>query len=96
MKPPMAPDQSVVRSLRESVSVKQAVLENPELIDSIGKVGMELTRALQNGRKAFFLSNDGGQRTGNTWLADLGGSLKGNGMLHRLLLSDVECFQINR
>ena len=76
MKPSMAPDQSVGRSLRESVSVKEAVLENPELIDSIGEVGMELTRALQNGRKAFFFSNDGGQWTGNSWLADLGGKFE--------------------
>jgi D-sedoheptulose 7-phosphate isomerase len=66
-------DQRIVSSLRESLSVKQAILENRELIETIASVGEVLAGALRRGRKVIFFGNGGSAADAQHLAAELVG-----------------------
>jgi len=66
-------DQRIISSLRESLSVKQAILENRELIETVASVGEVLAGALRRGRKVIFFGNGGSAADAQHLAAELVG-----------------------
>lgn len=73
MKLSVAADQRIVSSLQESLSLKQAILENRELLETIAAVAAALTGALRRGRKIFFFGNGGSAADAQHLAAELVG-----------------------
>jgi D-sedoheptulose 7-phosphate isomerase len=73
MKPSMTVDQRVVNSIQESLSVKQAILQSRELIETVAAVGAALAGALRGGRKIFFFGNGGSAADAQHLAAELVG-----------------------
>jgi D-sedoheptulose 7-phosphate isomerase len=49
----------VTRNIQESLALKQAILADQALLDTVAKVGQELAGTLQRGGKIFFFGNGG-------------------------------------
>jgi D-sedoheptulose 7-phosphate isomerase len=59
--------------IRESLSVKQAILSNSGLIQTIAMLGEEMSRALHAGRKVIFFGNGGSAADAQHMAAELVG-----------------------
>lgn len=59
--------------IRESLSVKQAILNDTGLIETIAKLGEEMSRALHAGRKILFFGNGGSAADAQHMAAELVG-----------------------
>jgi D-sedoheptulose 7-phosphate isomerase len=66
-------DQRIVSSLQESLSVKQAILESRDLIETVASVGEVLAGALRRGRKVIFFGNGGSAADAQHLAAELVG-----------------------
>jgi D-sedoheptulose 7-phosphate isomerase len=66
-------DQKIVSILKESLSLKQRILQDVELLDVIASVASELTGALRNGQKVFFFGNGGSAADAQHLAAELVG-----------------------
>lgn len=66
-------DQKIVSILHESLSLKQLMLQDRELIDIVASVAAELIRALRSGRKVFFFGNGGSAADAQHLAAELVG-----------------------
>ena len=57
----VSPDkrEAVAEIIRESILLKQAILQDSQLIETVTKVGEEMVRALRNGNKVLFFGNGG-------------------------------------
>jgi D-sedoheptulose 7-phosphate isomerase len=68
-----ASHEIVSRNIQESIAVKQAILADQALLDSIMKVGQELAGTLQRGGKIFFFGNGGSAADAQHLAAELVG-----------------------
>ncbi len=66
-------DQRIISILQESLSLKQVILQDRQLIEMVASVGLELTRALRSGRKVFFFGNGGSAADAQHLAAELVG-----------------------
>jgi D-sedoheptulose 7-phosphate isomerase len=66
-------DQKVVSILRESLSLKERILRDLGLIQTVAAVGEELRRSLRNGGKIFFFGNGGSAADAQHLAAELVG-----------------------
>jgi D-sedoheptulose 7-phosphate isomerase len=73
MKPLQRTDQRIVSSIQESFSLKEAMLNDRELIETIAAAGSELIRSLRSGRKVFFFGNGGSAADSQHLAAELVG-----------------------
>jgi D-sedoheptulose 7-phosphate isomerase len=73
MKPSTPVRQVIVSSLQASVSLKQALLENQKLIQTIADVAEGMSRALADGHKLFFFGNGGSAADAQHLAAELVG-----------------------
>lgn len=55
----MSNEQLIVQRLRESIETKKYITEDAELIECIGCVGQEMSKAIQNGGKLVICGNGG-------------------------------------
>jgi len=63
----------VSRNIQESIAVKQAILADQTLLDTVTKVGQELARTLQRGGKILFFGNGGSAADAQHLAAELVG-----------------------
>src|SRR5215469_2221260 len=49
----------VLKSIENSIAVKQALLQNRDFLAMLNTVGMSMVDALQEGHKLFFMGNGG-------------------------------------
>jgi D-sedoheptulose 7-phosphate isomerase len=71
---PSASHQEIVsRNIQESLAVKQAILADQALLNTVTKVGQELARTLQRGGKIFFFGNGGSAADAQHLAAELMG-----------------------
>ncbi len=59
MKIPTVTDELLIASIRESISVKQDILDDAQLLDTVQRVGMVMADALNAGNRLFFFGNGG-------------------------------------
>src|ERR1700731_4839800 len=73
MKPSTPVHQMIVNSLRASVALKQALLEDQKLIQTIAEVAEAMSRALADGHKLLFFGNGGSAADAQHLAAELVG-----------------------
>lgn len=59
MKTRQTGQEMISEIIRESLSLKQAILDDSQLIDTVAKVASEMVRTFQAGRKVLFFGNGG-------------------------------------
>jgi len=73
MKPSTSVHQTIVSSLQASVALKQALLEDQKLIQTIAEVAEAMSRVLADGHKLFFFGNGGSAADAQHLAAELVG-----------------------
>ena len=73
MKPSTPVHQMIVSSLQASVALKQALLEDQKLIQTIAEVAEAMSRALADGHKLLFFGNGGSAADAQHLAAELVG-----------------------
>lgn len=73
MKPSTPVHQMIVSSLQASVALKQALLEDQKLIQTIAEVAEAMSRALADGHKLLFFGNGGSAADAEHLAAELVG-----------------------
>src|SRR5580704_10688065 len=68
-----SPHEIVIQNIQESLSVKQAILEDHALINNISQVALELAQALERRGKIFFFGNGGSAADAQHLAAELVG-----------------------
>jgi D-sedoheptulose 7-phosphate isomerase len=68
-----AAGQKITNLLGESLLLKQVILEDHELIETVATVGAEICRSLRNGGKVFFFGNGGSAADAQHLAAELVG-----------------------
>jgi len=68
-----SPHEIVIQNIQESLSVKQAILEDQALINNISQVALELAQALERRGKIFFFGNGGSAADAQHLAAELVG-----------------------
>ncbi len=63
----------ISRIIRESISVKEQILQDPQLLDTIGEVASVCTNALRGGGKVLFCGNGGSAADAQHLAAELSG-----------------------
>jgi D-sedoheptulose 7-phosphate isomerase len=71
--PSVSHQEIVSRNIQESLALKQAILADQALLDTVTKVGQELAGALQRGGKIFFFGNGGSAADAQHLAAELVG-----------------------
>jgi D-sedoheptulose 7-phosphate isomerase len=69
----LTPNEVFAESVRESLLLKQALLNDPELIATVANVGEELIRALGSGKKVLLFGNGGSAADAQHLAAELVG-----------------------
>ncbi len=69
----MTTQDAIVNIIRESLSVKEAILNDAGLIQTIAKLGEEMSRALHAGQKIIFFGNGGSAADAQHMAAELVG-----------------------
>lgn len=69
----MTTQDTIADIIRESLSVKQSILNDAGLIRTIAKLGQDMTRALRAGRKLIFFGNGGSAADAQHMAAELVG-----------------------
>ena len=69
----MTTQDAIVDIIRESLSVKEAILNDAGLIQTIAKLGEEMSRALHAGQKIIFFGNGGSAADAQHMAAELVG-----------------------
>lgn len=69
----MTTHDAIADIIRESLSVKQAILNDSRLIQTIAMLGEEMSRALHAGRKVIFFGNGGSAADAQHMAAELVG-----------------------
>ncbi|HMI53535.1 MAG TPA: D-sedoheptulose 7-phosphate isomerase [Candidatus Saccharimonadales bacterium] len=64
---------TIVRSIQESLDLKQALLADRHLLNCISRVGREISAALERGNKVFFFGNGGSAADAQHLAAELVG-----------------------
>ena len=59
--------------IRESIRIKESVLDDPSLLNRVGDAAMELTRSLKSGHKVLFCGNGGSAADAQHLAAELSG-----------------------
>jgi D-sedoheptulose 7-phosphate isomerase len=72
----LAAQEAISEIIRESLSLKQAILDDSELIDTVAKVASQMVRAFQDGRKVLFLGNGGSAADAQHLAAEFVGRFK--------------------
>jgi D-sedoheptulose 7-phosphate isomerase len=62
-----------IQHIKEDLAVKQAILNSPDLLDTVVQVGSEFARVLQQGSKIFFFGNGGSAADAQHLAAELMG-----------------------
>jgi D-sedoheptulose 7-phosphate isomerase len=70
---PTTLNQIVKSNIEESLALKQTLLQDQALIETVGKVGQHLAQALENGGKVFFFGNGGSAADAQHLAAELVG-----------------------
>jgi D-sedoheptulose 7-phosphate isomerase len=65
--------RSVTDIIRESISVKEAIIQTPQLIRTIEQVALALVEAFKNDRKVLFCGNGGSAADAQHIAAELSG-----------------------
>jgi D-sedoheptulose 7-phosphate isomerase len=64
---------TIAAKIRESILIKQLVLDDPSLLNRVGESAMELTQALKSGHKVLFCGNGGSAADAQHLAAELSG-----------------------
>lgn len=64
---------TIIRSIEDSVSTKQQILSNPELVDRIEQVANVMIDALRNGKRILWCGNGGSAADAQHLAAELSG-----------------------
>jgi len=64
---------TITDKIRESIRIKESVLEDPSLLQRVGDAALELTRSLKSGHKVLFCGNGGSAADAQHLAAELSG-----------------------